>query len=111
MKNVYGEYVERWKRVAEERFSKVEQALLKTGFRCSGVKGSHWVFRHELVTKYRRMWPDLFGKTVSLNGALVIPRHGNQVQKFYLSRIVRVLEVLGEIQALEDSLANEGYAA
>ena len=95
-------YIERWKQVTEERFSRVELVLERNGFLRTSNRGSHFVFRHRTIAKYRRIFPEHFRGLTSLNGTLVIVQHRNSVKRCYLLKAAGLLEKLAEIQEMEE---------
>ena len=94
--------IERWKQVTEERFTRVELVLETNGFLRTSNRGSHFVFRHRTVAKYRRIFPEHFRGLTSLNGTFVIVQHRNSVKRCYLLKAAGLLEKLAEIMELEE---------
>lgn len=92
-----------WRIITEEQYSTVESVLRRSGFTLEGKKGgSHFVFRHHLITKYYRKISGYFHEDFAPDGSLVIVQHGNKVKKWYLRRAVDAIEKLAELQELEE---------
>ena len=96
--------IERWKRVKEERFEKVEVVLARYGFTRKSIRGSHYVFRNRMIEKYYKVFPEYFRRDVCQNASLVIVQHGNSVKRCYLLRAAGILEKLAEIMELEEKI-------
>ena len=101
--------IERWKRVKEERFEKVEAVLERYGFARKSIRGSHYVFRNRMIEKYYKVFPEYFRRDVCQNASLVIVQHGNLVKRCLL-RAAGILEKLAEIMELEEKILS-GQAA
>lgn len=102
--------IERWKRVKEERFGRVEAVLARNGFARKSTRGSHFVFRNRTIEKYCKVLPEYFLRDVCPDGSLVIVQHGNSVKRCYLLRAAGILEKLSEIMELEEKILS-GQAA
>jgi len=94
--------IERWKRVKEERFGRVEAVLARNGFARKSTRGSHFVFRNRTIEKYCKVLPEYFLADVCPDGSLVIVQHGNLVKRCYLLRAAAILEKLAEIMAMKE---------
>ena len=102
--------IERWKRVKEERFGRVEAVLARNGFARKSTRGSHFVFRNRTIEIYYQVFPEYFRRDVCPDGSLVIVQHGNSVKRCYLLRAAGILEKLSEIMELEEKILS-GQAA
>lgn len=90
--------IDSWNRITEEQFSTVRSVLESLGFRLASQKGSHFIFRHPLISECYKLFPELFPKDFAPDGSLVIVQHKNKVNRWDLRNAVKALKKLEEIE-------------
>lgn len=87
-----------WDRISEEQYSTVKSTLESRGFELASQKGSHFTFRHPLISECYKLFPEFFPKDFAPDGSLIIVQHKNKVKRWYLRNAVIALEKLKEIE-------------
>ncbi len=97
------ELLEKWQSSkAEERYDVVENFLLKAGFvKVSDKGGSHFVFQHPLLKEAFKLFPNNFSRDFHPSGDLVIVKHKNKVQNWYLKHICKAMRYIREIEEIK----------
>lgn len=91
--------LEKWRTAKEERQKTALLFLEKNGFILENVKGSHFTFKHPLLSEIVRTFPG-YAHELLKTGILTIVCHDNKVYAPYLKRIVSACELMEEYEAV-----------
>lgn len=97
----YEKTLKSWGTKTEEKWTTVEAVLKQEGFILTNIDGSHFNYRHPILTEMVKMFsglhiPNDYGPA----GQIIVIKHGNKANGYILRRILKAIETIRKFEKL-----------